>query len=418
VREDDHVGARRAFVAAFVRPLQQRIDRDAVLGEDAGDARQHAGFVGHLQAQVKRGHDFVDRQHRQVLHRRRLECEVRHAVVGVGRGQACDVDEVGDHRRGRGLCARALAVVERRADRVAVNHHGVHRPLDVGDQAPRWHQRRMHAQLDTARAGGSGRTPLRDREQLDAVAELLGIRDVGRLQLDDALDVRLGELHRDAECDRAHDRGLVRSVDAGDVEGRVGFGIAQLLRIGQCRGEVDALVAHFAQDEIRGAVDDPGDPFDAIRREPFAQGLDDRNAAGHRRFECHHHAALARRRENLGAVHGEQRLVGGDNVLARGDRLEHERLRDAGAADELDDHIDVAAPDHHARIGQHLGRVARHGPGARRVEIGHVRDADLAPGAPSDLFLVALQHGERATADHPRAEQPHEDRLHREFRAR
>jgi len=49
----------------------------------------------------------------------------------------------------------------------------------------------------TARAGGSGRTPLRDREQLDAVAELLGIRDVGRLQLDDALDVRLGELHRE-----------------------------------------------------------------------------------------------------------------------------------------------------------------------------------------------------------------------------
>ena len=149
VGEDDDVGAapRRAVGA---RALQQRVDRDAVLGEDAGDARQHAGLVGDLQAQVERGHDLVDRQDGEVLHRRRLEREVRHAVVGVGGVQAGDVDQVGDHRRGGRLGARALAVVERRADRVALHHHRVHRAFDVGDQALRRHQRRMDAQLDAA----------------------------------------------------------------------------------------------------------------------------------------------------------------------------------------------------------------------------------------------------------------------------
>ena len=38
---------------------------------------------------------------------------------------------------------------------------------------------------------------------------------------------------------------------------------------------------------------------------------------------------------------GEQRLVGGDDVLAVGDRLEHERARRLDAADQLDDDVDV-----------------------------------------------------------------------------
>ena len=55
----------------------------------------------------------------------------------------------------------------------------------------------MHAQLDAFRRA------LGDAQQLDAVAELLGVADVGRLQLGDAFDVGLVELHRDAEGDRA-----------------------------------------------------------------------------------------------------------------------------------------------------------------------------------------------------------------------
>ncbi len=88
----------------------------------------------------------------------------------------------------------------------------------------------MHAQLDAALDA------LGDAQQLDAVAQLLGVLDVGRAELGDAFDIGLVELDRNAVGDRAHDRGLVRRVHALDVEGRVGLGITQALRFGEHGG--------------------------------------------------------------------------------------------------------------------------------------------------------------------------------------
>ena len=146
-----------------------------------------------------------------------------------------------------------------------MHQHRAHRAFDVGDQSLGRHQRRVHPQFDPVVA------PLGDAQQLDAVAQLLGIGDVGRLQPGDAFDMRAVELHRDPEGDRAHDRRLVGRVDALDVEGGVGLGIAQRLRLLQHRGEVQPLGAHLRQDEVGGAVDDAGDPFDAVGGESFAQ---------------------------------------------------------------------------------------------------------------------------------------------------
>jgi hypothetical protein len=119
----------------------------------------------------------------------------------------------------------------------------------------------------------------------------------------------LVELHRDAEGDRRHDGQLVGGVHAFDVEGRVGFGIAQFLRLLQHGGEVQALVAHLGQDEVGGAVDDAGHRFDAVGRQAFAQRLDDRHAAGHGRLEGHHHALFLGGGEDLVAVQGQQALL-------------------------------------------------------------------------------------------------------------
>ena len=74
---------------------------------------------------------------------------------------------------------------------------------------------------------------------------------------------------------------------------------------------------------------------------PFAQRFDDRNAAADRAFERDHHVLLARGGEDFVAVLGQQRLVRGDHVLAVRDRLQNELSRDAGAADQLDDDVDV-----------------------------------------------------------------------------
>ena len=146
--EDDQVGLALAFLR-FV--LEHRIDRDVALGEDAGDFRKHAFFVGHAQAQVKRGDRFLHRQHRRGVQFVRLECEMRHAVAGVGGVQARDVHQVGNHRGGGRLAARALAIIKRGAHGIGLHQHGVHRALDAGDEAFGGHQRRVDAQFDALR---------------------------------------------------------------------------------------------------------------------------------------------------------------------------------------------------------------------------------------------------------------------------
>ena len=107
----------------------------------------------------------------------------------------------------------------------------------------------------------------RDAEQLDAVAELVGEGDVERGDAADALDMHRLERNRPAEGERREDRQLVRGVDAVDVEGRVGFRVAELLRVGQHFGELAPALAHDGQDVVAGAVEDAGDADDAVRRQ-------------------------------------------------------------------------------------------------------------------------------------------------------
>lgn len=63
----------------------------------------------------------------------------------------------------------------------------------------------------------------------DAVAQLLGVLDVGGGQLGNAFHIGLVKLHRNAKGNRAHQGRLVRGVHAFDVKGGVGLGIAQTL---------------------------------------------------------------------------------------------------------------------------------------------------------------------------------------------
>jgi hypothetical protein len=201
--------------------------------------------------------------------------------------------------------------------------------------------------------------------------------------------VRLVELHRDAEGQCRQDGDLVRGIDALDVEGRVGFGIAQALRLLEHGIEGQALVAHLGEDEVGGAVDDAGDPLDAVGGEPLAQRLDDRDAAGDCRLEGDHDALLHGGGENLVAMHGQQRLVRRDHMLAVGDGLEHQFLGNAVAADQFDDDVDLGIGDHGEGIVGHLRPAG--GDLARQFEVlvGDLGDADRPPGAARDLGLVA-----------------------------
>ena len=264
----------------------------------------------------------------------------------------------------------------------------------------------MHAQLDALS------TTAGDAQQLDAVAQLVGVGEVLGCQLADALDEGTVELHGHAEGDGGQQRGLVGGVDALDVEGGIGLGIAQALCLGQRHIEADALVTHLGQDEVGGAVDDAGHHLHAVGRKPLAQRLHDGNAAGHGSLEGHHHTGLAGTGEDLVAMHGQQRLVGGDDLLALGNGGQHDITGQRGAAHHLHQHIDGRVVHDVERIAAERNVGAHQRADFLGVTHDDATDLDGAAGAPADLGSVVLQHLEYAAAHGTHAEQPDLDHFH------
>ena len=170
--------------------------------------------------------------------------------------------------------------------------------------------------------------------------------------------------------------------------------------------------------KLPGAVDDAGHPVDAVRREPFAEHLDDRDAGGHGRLERDDGAALAGEREQRVAVRRDQRLVGADDVLVALDRAADQGERRLLAAHRLADDVDVGIADQRlgvvgdldgvGRLGEELGEGA---PRLGDVAYQGPAHGDRAAGAALDLAGVAHQDGRRAAADGAEAEQADADRF-------
>src|SRR5690606_15264121 len=153
---------------------------------------------------------------------------------------------------------------------------GVHHAMYIGQQPVFRDQRRVYAQLD-ALLGTPG-----NAQMLDAVTEGFRVVDVRRGQLGDALGVGLVELQRNTEGNAAYDGQLVCSVYTFDIEGRIDFGVAQRLGLGQRVGKGETHVTQFCQDEVAGTFNDSRQSLDAVDRQTFTQRLEVRNATGYR----------------------------------------------------------------------------------------------------------------------------------------
>ena len=162
-----------------------------------------------------------------------------------------------------------------------------------------------------------------------------------------------------AEREPGQDRELVRRVDAVDVGARVGLGEAEILRALQARLVRLAGRLHLGQDVVAGAVHDPVQRLHAVRAQPLAQRAQHRDRPAHAGLEGDLAALRRGEREDLAAVLGEQRLVRGDDVLARVERGQHQIARDARAADELDHQVD--------RRDRRRSRASRATAGSRRA---------------------------------------------------
>ncbi len=256
-----------------------------------------------------------------------------------------DIDEIGGDRRGGRLGAGAAPFEHDPSDEIALGDDCVEYPLDRGDRGSRRHHARMNALFEPV-LGQPG-----DPEELDAEAQLVREADIEPRYVTDALGINAVGVDRSAEGEARQDRQLVRGIDAVDVEARISLGITELLRLGQHLGEFAPALAHRRQDVVRCAVEDAVNPRHAVAGKALAQCLDDRDPAGDGGLEGERDAGLLGAPGKAQSVLGDQRLIGGDDVLAASQRGLDDIERDSiGAANQLDDRIDF-------RIGRHGGGV-------------------------------------------------------------
>src|ERR1700730_10070852 len=77
----------------------------------------------------------------------------------------------------------------------------------------------------------------------------------------------------------------MRGIETADVEGGIGFRVAEPLRLAEALREGQTLRFHSCQDVVAGAVQDAIDPLYGIASQSLAQGFDDRYSARDRSLE-------------------------------------------------------------------------------------------------------------------------------------
>ena len=167
------------------------------------------------------------------------------------------------------------------------------------------------------------------------------------------------------------DHDLELDVMALDVGGGVGFGVPELLGLGDGRRQVDALF-EAAQDVVRGAVHDALDAGDLKAAEHALGGTQDGGAAEDRALELEADTVFGSQLLQCTAGECDRSLVGGAHVLARFQSPAHvgEGRLAVGGVGERRLHHDVGRdlPDHPL-----VARI--------RAATGQAREAGSSPGS-------------------------------------
>ena len=171
----------------------------------------------------------------------------------------------------------------------------------------------------------------------------------------DPLDRDRLRVDPEAESERSEDCELVRGIEAADVEGRIGFGVAETLGLGEADVEREVVGLHARQDVVAGAVEDAGDALDRVAGEALAQCLDDRNAAADRSLEKERRIVRFGQRREPHPMRGEHRLVGGDHRQpARQRRLDSVEGDAVRPADQFDEDVDIGGRGHRGGVVEEM----------------------------------------------------------------
>ena len=143
--------------------------------------------------------------------------------------------------------------------------------------------------------------------------------------------------------------------------------------------------------------------------ERLAQHLDHRDRRAHARLEPQLNARARGRVEQLGAALGDELLVGGHDVLAAAQQLEHVLAGRLDAAHHLGDDRDVGVVDDVAHVGRQHPAVGREAPLEVEVADERLDDAQPVAGRALDVVRLLVEQPVDRRADGAVAEQCYRD---------
>src|SRR5262249_40444740 len=138
--------------------------------------------------------------------------------------------------------------------------------------------------------------------------------------------------------------------------------------------------------------------------ETLGQRANDRNAPGDARLEPNRPLVLPGGREHFRPMLREERLVGRDHMLARGQGVVNDLPGDTGSPDQLHNHVDLRIVDRRREVGgdQLLGDGR---PRPVRVADDDALEMDWPPGPGGDAVRVFEQDLRHAAANRPAADE-------------
>ncbi len=162
-----------------------------------------------------------------------------------------------------------------------------------------------------------------------------------------------------SESQGGKNRQLGARVETVEIVGGIGLGIAQALRLGQHGLERRAMLFHGGENVIAGPVENAVERDNAVSGNALAQHGVNGNSAGHAGFHGDIGASGDGAFPNFRAARRHQFLVGRDHGFIAGDRGVDDLRRHRGAADQLDNDVQIRAGNQLAPVSGLENRTQR-----------------------------------------------------------
>lgn len=322
------------------------------------------------------------------------EAEGGDAAGGARAEVASQAHQIGNDGDAGGIGPGALAVVEGVGAVSATGPDGVVGAANGGEDGVLGNQGGTDGGEEALGGGFSG------ADEADGAADLGGVAEVDRGNGADAGsgDVSGGQL--DAEGEGGEEGEFGAGIEAVDVGGGVGFGVAEALGFGENGVEFAVILLDFAEDVVTGSVENAVEGFEAVGGDTFAKDAMDGNAAADAGFHGEEDALGGGLAPEGDAVEGDEFLVGGDDGFAGGDGGLDDFPGDGGAADQFGDDLDIGVGDDVAPVLGDEGAVKPRGEslrGGRAAADGG--DDEAKAELLGDLAGVFGENGKRTGAD-------------------